>query len=241
MDKKQSKSSVRGPLILAFETATDLSAVALFESGRLLAQQEYRANKLHAKLMTVMAEQLMGNLEIAFADLSAVAVTCGPGSYTGLRVGTSVVKGLAMALGIPLLSFGSLELLAWSVRDFAQVLDARICPMIDARRMEVFAGVYDQEGKELREVRAEIIDDSSFQEELAVGNLIFLGDGAAKCQAVLGHHPNAIFLEDRLSQPQGLGALLEAKRQAGLFEDLVTFEPYYLKSYIATISKKKLL
>ncbi|MEM7039637.1 MAG: tRNA (adenosine(37)-N6)-threonylcarbamoyltransferase complex dimerization subunit type 1 TsaB [Bacteroidota bacterium] len=242
--KKQQKKAAPPPLrplILALETATAVSSVALFEGPRLLGHLEYHANKLHAKLITVMVDRLLRDLELKPADLAAIAVAKGPGSYTGLRVGVSTAKGLCMALEKPLMSVGSLEAIALSISDFAQALDARICPMIDARRMEVFCALYDAQGYEIRPPEAKIIEDGAFAADLEAGKVIFAGDGAAKCRELLADHPNAVFLDQRLSTAAGLGPRLWEDFQNGVEENLVTFEPYYLKDFVATKSTKKIL
>lgn len=230
----------RGPVILAMETATGVSSVAAFESGKLLGVNEYHANKLHARLITVMVDQLLNDLSLVPADLAAIAISAGPGSYTGLRVGVSAAKGLAMALDKPLLSVGSLETLAQSVTDMAIALDACIVPMIDARRMEVYCAVFDTNGKEIVPTKASIIEEGAFADLLEKQKVIFLGDGAAKCEAILASD-QAIVLKNRLSSASAMGSVAWNKYQQGDFEDLVTFEPFYLKDYVATKSKNKLL
>ncbi len=234
----QTDSKVR---ILAIETATDVSSVALFEDGILVSLQENHSNRTHARLVTVMIERLLQDMELKASDLNAVCVARGPGSYTGLRVGVSVAKGLCMALDIPLLSLSSLEALAWSVVDFAAKMDAWICPMIDARRMEVFTQLFDSQLHSSNEPIALIVEENAFQEELAKGKILFLGDGAAKCEPILGQHPNAIVLGDRVSSAASMGKAAQAKFESGDHEDLVTFEPFYLKEFVATLQKKKVL
>ncbi len=240
-NQKKSEEKPRGPLILSLDTATEVSSVALFEGEQLVAVQDVYTNKLHAKLITVLIDQLLGNLELTPKDLAAVVVSEGPGSYTGLRVGVSTAKGLAMALNIPLLSVGSLASLAASVTDLAQAIGAKVCPLLDARRMEVYTAVFDQEGRLLEETSAKIIEEDAFAELLTTQKVIFLGDGAAKCKEILEQHPNAIVLHDRISSARHSGVIAWRKFQVQEFEDLVTFEPFYLKNFVATISKKKLL
>lgn len=231
----------RGPLLLALETSTDVSSAAIFEGPNLLGTLDFHANKLHARLMTVLIQQLLENLQLKPKDLAAVAVTQGPGSYTGLRVGTSVAKGMAMALDIPILSVGSLNSLAASVMDIAQTMDAHVIPLLDARRMEVYCGVFNPQAELIDPVQAYIVEESPFASWLDQGKVVFVGDGAAKCKPLLTHNPNAIVLENRLSSAAHMGHHLWQKFQTQDFEDLVTFEPFYLKNFVATISKKKLL
>jgi tRNA threonylcarbamoyladenosine biosynthesis protein TsaB len=227
--------------ILAIETATDVSSVALAEDGRLVAIQEIHANRSHARLVTVMTERLLADMDWQAADLSAVCVAKGPGSYTGLRVGVSVAKGFCLALDIPLLSLGSLEALAWSVADVARHLDAWICPMIDARRMEVFTQLFDSNLQPVNAPEALIVGEGAFAEQLEKGRLIFLGDGAAKCRPLLASHPHAVFLEERLSSAASMVGAAHQRFLAGMHEDLITFEPFYLKEFVATLSQKKIL
>lgn len=227
--------------ILAIETATDVSSVAIFEDGVLKALQENHANRTHARLVTVMVERMLQDLEWKTTDLSAVAVAKGPGSYTGLRVGVSVAKGLCMALDIPLLSVGSLEALASSVVDIASVLDANICAMIDARRMEVFAQCFDHHGVAIDLPEAKIVEEGAYMAMLADRKLLFVGDGAEKCRSILTAHANAVVLGSRLSSAQHMGKVAHERLLSGEVEDLVTFEPFYLKEFVATLSTKKIL
>lgn len=245
VSKKKKKKIIeerpRGPLILSLETATAVSSVAIFEEGQLLAVQDVHTNKLHAKLITVLVDQILTNLDLRPKDLAGVVVSQGPGSYTGLRVGVSAAKGLAMALQIPLLSVGSLESLAFSVIDIAKAANAWICPLLDARRMEVYCAIFDEHGTAQTEVEARIIEEGAFEEILSERKVVFLGDGAAKCKEILEKNPNAIVLEDRISSAAFSGTPAWSKFQQEDFEDLVTFEPFYLKNFVATLSKKKLL
>lgn len=230
----------RGPLLLVLETATGINSVALYEGAQLLGHADYHAGRLHAQLITVSIQQLLDNLSVKPEALSAIAVGRGPGSYTGLRVGVSSAKGLCMALDLPLLSVGSLEILAWSVLDLAAQLGAQIVPMIDARRMEVYCQRFDSHGQPQGNPWAQVVEAGSFAEILADGPTIFLGDGAEKCREIL-ESEGGIVLGSRLSTASRLGKLIFQKYQAQEFEDLVTFEPFYLKNFVATVSKKKLL
>ncbi|MEL6593222.1 MAG: tRNA (adenosine(37)-N6)-threonylcarbamoyltransferase complex dimerization subunit type 1 TsaB [Bacteroidota bacterium] len=223
---------------LAIESATDIGSVAVYEEQKLLGSIEIRKAKSHARLLTPMIQQLLKDLQLAPADLSAIAVGKGPGSYTGLRVGVSTAKGLCMALDKPLLSFGSLEALAWQSKSLASELEAWICPMIDARRMEVYAAFYDAEIQAQTEIKAEILEEGVFDSFFEERRIIFLGNGAPKSRAVLGSHPNAIILDDVSSSATAVGELLWQKWQDEAFEDLISFEPFYLKDFVATKSKK---
>ena len=242
--KNQDETSVDLPKavrILALETATNVSSVAVFENGKLLGLQENLGGRTHAKLITVMIDRLLKDLEILPKDLDAVAVAMGPGSYTGLRVGVSTAKGFCMALDLPLIGVENLHALANGMVDFAKVLEAKICAMIDARRMEVFCQLFDAESNPIHSPEAKVIEEGAFQKELDAGKVIFLGDGAEKCRGILEQHPNAVVLGSRISSAALLGEIAFARFQKGEFENLITFEPFYLKDFVATISKKKIL
>ena len=229
----------REALILAIETATSIGSIALFEGEKLLGSVDIRRAKSHARLLMPMIEQLLGNLEVAPADLGAIGVSKGPGSYTGLRVGVSTAKGLCMALDKPLLSLGSLETLAEKVKGLAQELDAYICPMLDARRMEVYHEVFDPLGNSRIAISSKIIETGAFEQLLSEHKVIFVGDGVAKCREILAKSPNAILLDKALSSAKDMGKALYNKYVEKDFEELVSFEPFYLKSFVATKSKKK--
>lgn len=244
--KKKKKATSSGPeyghLILALETATSVSSAALFDGDELLGVVSYHARKTHARLLTVMIDRLLSDLAISPDQLAAVGISGGPGSYTGLRVGVSTAKGLAMAQDIPLLSVSSLEAVAWSVQDLAQATGALIVPMIDARRMEVYTAVFDADLREIQPIRAQILEAGAFSDLLANQKVIFCGDGAAKASELLGgQSPNAWVLPERLSTAASLGKPFLRKLEAGQTEDLIHYEPFYLKDFVATVSRKKLL
>ncbi|MFN0199980.1 MAG: tRNA (adenosine(37)-N6)-threonylcarbamoyltransferase complex dimerization subunit type 1 TsaB [Bacteroidia bacterium] len=227
------------PYILVIETATDVGAVGLYKGAQLLGTIEYHKPKTHSSLLAQMIASLLQDMEVQMRELHAVAVSCGPGSYTGLRVGVSTAKGICMALNLPLLSVGSLESLAWQVKPIASTLNAWICPMIDARRMEVYCGFYDMEIQTMLSIKAEIINEQSFEEILAQRKVVFIGDGAKKCRSALTHE-NVYLFPEVTSSVRFLGGFLLHKYQNQLFEDLLTFEPFYLKDYVATEAKKLL-
>jgi tRNA threonylcarbamoyladenosine biosynthesis protein TsaB len=231
----------RAVRILAIETATAVSSAALFEDGVLVALQEVHSRRTHARLLTVMIDRLLQDAEATPSGLSAVCVARGPGSYTGLRVGVSVAKGLCMALDIPLLGISSLMGLALSVQDLAASMDAWICPMIDARRMEVFTQVFDAGLLPQDEPNALIVGQGSLQPVLEARKVIFLGDGAEKCVPVFAGIPNAVMLPRRFSSAASMGRLAHQKFLSQEYEDLVTFEPFYLKEFVATLPTVKVL
>ena len=234
-------------LILSIETGTDICSVALANDGELMALRESDEGRDHAKKVALFVDELLRETGVQPSDIDAIAVGKGPGSYTGLRIGVSFAKGMCYALDIPLIAIGSLDALAEVAReDFeAGILDieeedwaqAKLCPMVDARRMEVYAQVFDVEGKAQSEVVAEVVTEESFKEWRAKGKFVIFGNGAKKCAEVL---PDAI-IEDIVPSSRGIVRLAEEAFNAGKFEDLAYFEPFYLKDFIVIPSKKKLL
>ena len=224
--------------ILLLETSTSTLSVALSADGKVIAERVCTEPRQQASLAAPLAKEVLDDAGLSVADCNAVCVSKGPGSYTGLRVGVSTAKGLCFGAGIPLLSVGTLEILANSVILSEAKNLKYIIPMIDARRMEVYTAVFSPEGKQLTEVEAKVIGPDSFAGELAEGPVLFIGDGALKCREVLTS-PNAFFQEaDPLAS--AMAPLAEAAWQEKRFEDLAYFEPFYLKDFIATVSRKKL-
>lgn len=234
------KDDLKGPFVLCIETATNIGAVALFSGEQLIGSIQYKRAKSHARLLTPMIKMLLEDMEVKAEELAGIAVAKGPGSYTGLRVGVSTAKGLCLALNKPLLSLDSLEGLAWQVADLAKSLGAWICPMLDARRMEVYTTLFDEKVESKQEIEAKIIDEDSFQELLAKRKIIFLGDGVAKCQQLLEKSPNAIVLPNIFSSAVSMGKPIYQKLLNNEFEDLLTFEPFYLKDFVATKARDRL-
>jgi tRNA threonylcarbamoyladenosine biosynthesis protein TsaB len=223
--------------ILAIDTGTAIGSVALFEGGRLLALQEYHLGKAHARLLMPMIDTLLAHAEVDKHTLNAIAVSEGPGSYTGLRIGVSTAKGLCMALGKPLIAVSSLEALASKVQPWAVRLGAWICPMVDARRMEVYCQLFDSSIQPRSDMHALVIDTASFAAEIDARPVIFVGDGAAKCRPVFAGQDNAIVLDNALASAADMGTIAWRKFQAGEFADIVAFEPFYLKPFVATAQK----
>lgn len=227
-------------LILNIETATVLCSVALSKNGKILLQREIAEEKSHAGSLSVFIQDILKEAEITVNDLSAVAVGKGPGSYTGLRIGVSVAKGICYGSGVPLIAVSTLHVLfsdaMQKIRDHAMIY----CPMIDARRMEVFCCLLDGAGKEILPVSAMIIGDDSFKSYLSHHRLVFFGPGMEKCRKVLVHN-NAVFLPDVLPHASAMAVLSEEKFEKGLFEDIAYFEPFYLKDFVATVPKKRLI
>ena len=234
-------------LILSIETGTDICSVALANDGELMALRESDEGRDHAKKVALFVDELLRETGVQPSDIDAIAVGKGPGSYTGLRIGVSFAKGMCYALSIPLIAIGSLDALTEVAReDFeAGILDveeadwaqAKLCPMVDARRMEVYAQVFDVEGTAQSDVVAEVVTEESFKEWRAEGKFVIFGNGAKKCAEVL---PDAI-IESVVPSARGIVRLAEEAFNAGKFEDLAYFEPFYLKDFIVIPSKKKLL
>ncbi|MEM7103550.1 MAG: tRNA (adenosine(37)-N6)-threonylcarbamoyltransferase complex dimerization subunit type 1 TsaB [Bacteroidota bacterium] len=224
-------------LILNIETATPVCSVALSADGELVALAEAVKPQSHSTELTVLIEKVMSEAEKKLSDLSAVAVSSGPGSYTGLRIGTSVAKGIGYALDIPMIAVGTLEALAHGCRHEEEE-EIIICPMIDARRMEVYTALY-KNGQEILEPHARIIDENSFADHFDKGDkVVFCGDGAPKCKALITH-PLAIFRELACSA-QFLIELSHKYYKYLVFCDLAYFSPSYIKAPNITQSKKKL-
>ena len=218
-------------LILSLETSTTVCSVALHNNGKLVAAAEMHKEQSHASKLAVLIDQLLKLADIPMNAIQAIAVSEGPGSYTGLRIGVSTAKGLCFALGIPLLSVGTLALLAKQMKLKTILDNAWLCPMIDARRMEVYCQMFDSEMNALQAIEAKVIDEESFKDSLSNHKIIFFGDGAAKCKPVITH-PNAFFISDIVPSAKELGLLANEKFLKSEFENLVTFEPFYLKEFL---------
>lgn len=215
--------------ILNLETATTNCSVALAVDGNVIAFREENNQKFsHAEKLHVFIEEVLQEAKLDKIELDAIAISKGPGSYTGLRIGVSAAKGLCFALDIPLLSTLTLEILAQQ----ADCDDCYIIPLIDARRMEVYSAVFDGTKNQLRETQAEIINENSFSEYLYKKKTIFLGDGAAKFEAVC-NHKNAEFLIDKFPSSKDMAVLVEAKYKISDFENVAYFEPFYLKEFMS--------
>lgn len=232
-------------LILCIETGTDICSVGIARDGELISLRESDEGRDHARQVGVFVDELLDEMGLQPEDLDAVAVGKGPGSYTGLRIGVSFAKGLCYGIQKPLIAIGSLNALTEVAREDyeAGILDvegwdnAVLCPMVDARRMEVYTQRFDAEGKALSEVSAEIIDGESFAaERVSERPFVIFGNGAKKCEEVLsGAQWVAVAPSAR-----GLVRLAEEAFEAGRFEDIAYFEPFYLKDFVVTTSKKRL-
>jgi len=231
-------------LILVLETATPVCSVALARNGELLSLSESTAPNAHAGVITLFIEKLFRETALSYSDLDAVAVSMGPGSYTGLRIGVATAKGLCYALDKPLLAIPTLEAMASGMlKDEGRGTKAGsgmlYCPMIDARRMEVYCAVYDEHLREVRPTEAVIVNEHSFEELLNNQPLLFAGNGEAKCKETLSGSSNALFLDHFRPSARFLTGLAEERFRKTQFEDLAYFEPFYLKDFIAGIPKVK--
>jgi len=216
--------------ILCIETATTNCSVALSVNGSVVALKEDNNNQYsHAERLHIYIEDVLTEASLDKTELDAIAVSKGPGSYTGLRIGVSAAKGLCYALGIPLISVATLQSLALQVKS----KEGCVVPMLDARRMEVYSSVFSFEGNEIRNTRAEVLSENSFSEILAKGKVVFIGNGVLKFKTICTHN-SAIFLEDKLPSAREMGPLAEVKNKIGDIEDVAYFEPFYLKDFISS-------
>ncbi len=231
-------------LILCIETGTDVCSVGVAQDGQMISLRESSEGRDHASRVGLYVSELLAELEIESSDLDAVAVGKGPGSYTGLRIGVSFAKGLCYALGKPLIAIESLATLTQLARESLETQASQVdgwekgylCPMIDARRMEVYTQIFTSDGTVQSELVAKIIDEESFAEYRNSKPFIIFGNGAAKCCEVL---PWAQYIEVAPSA-SGLGAEAQRRLDEGKVEDVAYFEPLYLKDFVVTTSQKKL-
>lgn len=221
--------------ILLIETSTSVLSVALAQDGTVVSERVCTEPRMQASLTAPLVKEVLDQAGLTAKDCDAVCVSSGPGSYTGLRVGVSTAKGIAFGAGIPLIAVGTLDILVASCHSERSGF---IVPMIDARRMEVYTAVYSADGQRLTEVEAKVIGPDSFAEYLEQGPVLFVGDGALKCKDVIGH-PNARF-QEAFPLARDMAKSAQKAFEEGKFENLAYFEPFYLKDFIATVSKRNL-
>ena len=232
-------------LILNIETSTEVCSAALARDGLLINHRENLAGQNHAKLLTLFINELLEESKISADQLDAVAVSGGPGSYTGLRIGVSVAKGICYASHLPLISITSLESMAHYVihnlKDIHPVETENLlfCPMIDARRMEVYTSFYNKSGVQNRGIQADIIDHQSYLPFLDSNLVLFFGNGADKCRESI-RHPNAIFISDVVTSSIHMIPLSEQNFQSRNFVNIAYYEPFYLKDFVATLPVKNI-
>ncbi len=228
--------------ILLLETATDSCSVALMENNNIVAEKYINQPKAHATLLARYIADILEENNITMDDCSAVAVSKGPGSYTGLRVGVSCAKGLCYGASKPLISVCTLATIAQLAIDnklYTGEKEFTIVPMIDARRMEVYTANFNSKGEQLTSVEAKILDETSYAAELAAGPVLFTGNGAEKFKELVGENPNAFFAPQE-PHACGMRVIAAAKLANGDFEDNAYFEPFYLKDFVAGKPKKLL-
>lgn len=228
-------------LILNLETATTVCSVSLGKEGKLLALKELQGDYSHAENLTIFIEEVLKEAGITLSQIDAVAISKGPGSYTGLRIGVSTAKGLCYALNKPLIAIDTLQHLSLnlSVSIVKKAEDIVLCPMIDARRMEVYCALYNISNDCIKPTWAEIIDEYSFADLFSnlSNRIYFFGDGSTKCKEVLSLKKNALFIENVFPSAKNMIPLSEKAFLNNQFEDIAYFEPFYLKDFVA--GKKK--
>ena len=217
-------------LILSIETSTTVCSAAVHRDGKPLSVLEVHQEYSHASKLGLLVQEAIKLADIQVREIDAVAVASGPGSYTGLRIGISLAKGFCYALNIPLISVPTLEILAARASKI-NTLDAFLCPMIDARRMEVYCAVFNNNLEVIDGVKAQVVDEHSFQEYLGIKPVIFFGSGAMKCSGIIAHN-QAKFLTDINPSATELGELAFPKFSRGQHEDLDHFAPAYLKEFL---------
>ena len=234
-------------LILCIETGTDVCSVALSQGGLLLSLRESSDGREHSQNLALYIEEMFKEIDLSLDELDAVAVSVGPGSYTGLRIGVSLAKGISYALDIPLIAIGSLDsLVVCAKQDIEEDVlpdiseDTLLIPMIDARRMEVYTQVFNSQGDSLNSVEALVIEDDSFANYKGREIVIF-GDGANKCYDTLFKSNERVKVYNVSPSARGLISLAELKWSKKEFVDLAYYEPFYLKNFIGTKTKRNLL
>ena len=226
--------------ILSIETSTDVCSVAMSENGQCIFKKEDHSGPNHAVSLGVFVDEALSFTDNHAIPLGAVAVSQGPGSYTGLRIGVSMAKGICYGRDVPLLAVSTLEVMAVPVLLNHEIEeDALLCPMIDARRMEVYSAIYDRALKPQRETRADIVDGDTYREFLDRHPVYFFGNGAAKCLETI-NHPNAHLIKGIEPLAKYMFPVAERRWVQKEYEDVAYFVPFYLKDFIA-ISPKKLL
>lgn len=227
-------------LILCIETATEICSVAIAKEGKTIALAEDKLGNNHASQLHILVQKVLDIAAITLQDLNAIAVSKGPGSYTGLRVGVSSVKGYCYALQIPMIAINTLKSLANGYLANNSNYKGLICPMIDARRMEVYCALFNNKLEEILPTLAKIIDEYSFHEELQQNEIIFIGNGAEKCKETISNNEQGMsnFEGNYSCNASFLSSLAQAAFEQKQFEDVAYFEPFYLKDFVGTVAKK---
>lgn len=226
-------------IILNIETSTHICSVSLSKDGKNIFSKSDAQGQNHASLLNLFIEEALQHLPESIKKPDAVAVSSGPGSYTGLRIGVSTAKGLCYGFGIPLISVNTLELMAYAaIQNIENKDNTFFCPMIDARRMEVYNGFYDEKLNVVREIKPDIITEGIYNEYLNSNNVVFFGNGMEKCRELLTH-PHAVFISDINPLSDNMLYFSERAFLNGNTEDVAYFEPFYLKEFQVTTPKKK--
>jgi tRNA threonylcarbamoyladenosine biosynthesis protein TsaB len=216
-------------MILCLETSTTNCSVCIGDGDHIIAHKEVNSkNFSHSEQLHEFINKLLTQKKLSPTDLDAVSISKGPGSYTGLRIGVSAAKGLAYALDIPLISVSTLLCLAKQL----DIEEGFIVPMLDARRMEVYSEIFDSKFNSKREIRAEILNEHSFEKELNLGQVHFIGNGVEKFEAIC-NHPNAVFYKEKLPSAKEQFFIAKRKFEDQNFEDVAYFEPFYLKDFVS--------
>lgn len=227
--------------VLNIETSTNVCSVAVSQDGACIFEKEDHSGPNHAERLGSFVDEALSFTDNHGIPFDAVAVSCGPGSYTGLRIGVSMAKGICYGRGLKLLGLPTLEILCVPVllHEMVKEEDALLCPMLDARRMEVYAQLFDRSLKEVRPIHADVVDADTYKEWLDKVPVYFFGDGAKKCKEVI-NHPNAHFIDDIEPLAKNMMPLAEKRMAEGKFEDVAYFVPFYLKNFVAKLPRKLL-
>jgi tRNA threonylcarbamoyladenosine biosynthesis protein TsaB len=233
---------------LCIDTATSVCSVVLAHNNKVLSIRESTDEKAHASNLGVFIKQVLDETGISVKQLDVVAVSKGPGSYTGLRIGVSTAKGLCYGAGIPLISVETLQIMAYGmcihaincIKNDFKAGSALYCPVIDARRMEVYTALYDFKNQMVKKTTATVVQESSFRSLLQKVQIVFAGDGANKYKKLL-KHKNAMFLDEFSHSASYMVNIVQNAYRDRKFEVLAYFEPYYLKDFIATSPKRKII
>jgi len=232
-------------MVICLETATNICSVALCDSAGVISVRESSELKSHASGLTIFIEELLSENGIRAVDLDAIAVSKGPGSYTGLRIGVSVAKGISFAASIPLIAIDTTLSMFWGIRRTLKNTSENegsylYCPMLDARRMEIYYALYDATGNIVKEVSAEVIDENSFSNIPVSQKIIFFGDGATKCKEII-KRGNIYFIDDFKISASYMYIPVYRALNASDYEDVAYFEPFYLKDFIVTKPRKNIV
>lgn len=227
--------------ILHIETSTDVCSVAVSQDGAIIFNKEDHSGPNHAERLGSYVDEALSFTDNHAIPLDAVAVSCGPGSYTGLRIGVSMAKGICYGRGIKLLGIPTLEILCVPVllQEMVKEEDALLCPMLDARRMEVYAQFFDRSLHEVRAIHADVVEADTYKEFLDSHPVYFFGNGAGKCKEVI-KHPNAHFIDGIEALAKDMLPLAERRMAQEKFEDVAYFVPFYLKNFVAKVPRKLL-